>query len=217
MFLCKQFYENFPRSLDEAAEIDGTNKWQTYFQIYLPNSKAILATLALLNGYQGEKPFFMTISHIEPHHQNDRNCYEGPQGSKQRFQDYELPGDLAALKGDADEMYPDYLGCCRSLDDNLARVVDKLKEKNLLNNTIIVYSSDHGSHFRTRNQDAHVCGGDDYKRSCHTACLKVPLVIYGPGFTGGKRADYPHDKHMIVRMIVKKPAKITGGGCRFND
>lgn len=50
IFLCKQFYENFPRSLDEAAEIDGTNKWQTYFQIYLPNSKAILATLALLKG-----------------------------------------------------------------------------------------------------------------------------------------------------------------------
>ena len=50
IFLCKQFYENFPRSLDEAAEIDGTNKWQTYFQIYLPNSKAILATLGLLKG-----------------------------------------------------------------------------------------------------------------------------------------------------------------------
>lgn len=50
VFLCKQFYENFPKSLDEAAEIDGTNKWQTYFQIYLPNSKAILATLSLLKG-----------------------------------------------------------------------------------------------------------------------------------------------------------------------
>ena len=31
-----------------------------------------------------EKPFFMTISHIEPHHQNDRNCYEGPIGSKEK-------------------------------------------------------------------------------------------------------------------------------------
>ena len=48
VFLCKQFYENFPRSLDEAAEIDGANKWKTFFTIYLPNSKAILATLGLL-------------------------------------------------------------------------------------------------------------------------------------------------------------------------
>lgn len=50
IFLCKQFYENFPKSLDEAAEIDGLGKWRTFFQIYLPNSKAILATLALMKG-----------------------------------------------------------------------------------------------------------------------------------------------------------------------
>lgn len=50
IFLCKQFYENFPRELDEAAEIDGAGKWRTYFQIYLPNSKTILATLALMKG-----------------------------------------------------------------------------------------------------------------------------------------------------------------------
>lgn len=48
IFLCKQFYENFPRSLDEAAKIDGAGSWRTYFSIYLPNSKVILATLALL-------------------------------------------------------------------------------------------------------------------------------------------------------------------------
>ena len=50
IFLCKQFYENFPKSLDEAAEIDGAGRWKTFFLIYLPNSKAILATLALMKG-----------------------------------------------------------------------------------------------------------------------------------------------------------------------
>lgn len=50
IFLCKQFYENFPKSLDEAAQIDGASKWRTYFSIYIPNSKVILATLALLKG-----------------------------------------------------------------------------------------------------------------------------------------------------------------------
>lgn len=50
VFLCKQFYANFPKSLDEAAEIDGASKLRIYFQIYLPNSKPILATLGLLKG-----------------------------------------------------------------------------------------------------------------------------------------------------------------------
>lgn len=143
--------------------------------------------LEYLDSYDGKKPFFLTISHIEPHHQNDRGCYEGPEGSKERFKDYELAEDLKALEGDADEMYPDYLGCCKSLDDNLGRLIQKLKEKGLYDNTIIVYSSDHGSHFKTRNKDEHLRGGDDYKRSCHDSCLQVPLIIAGPGFGGGKR------------------------------
>lgn len=143
--------------------------------------------LEFLDEYKGEKPFFMTISHIEPHHQNDRNRYEGPDGSKVRFGDYELPGDLMALKGNADEEYPDYLGCCRSLDDNLGRVIEKLKSKGLYDNTIIVYASDHGSHFKTRNNDSHLNGYDDYKRTCHSGALHVPLIIAGPGFRGGKR------------------------------
>lgn len=143
--------------------------------------------LEYLNTYNGEKPFFLTISHIEPHHQNDHNCYEGPMGSRERFQEFELPVDLDVLGGNAKEMYPDYLGCCKSLDDNLGRLVDKLKETGIYENTIIVYASDHGSHFMTRNRDEHLNGYDDYKRSCHSACLRVPLIISGPGFRGGKR------------------------------
>lgn len=37
----------------------------------------------------------------------------------------------------------------------------------------------------TRNQDAHLNGYDDYKRSMHDACLRVPLVVTGGEFTGG--------------------------------
>lgn len=143
--------------------------------------------LEFLESYDGTKPFFLTISHIEPHHQNDRGCYEGPTGSKERFNNYELPGDLKALGGNAREMYPDYLGCCKSLDDNLGRVIDKLKQKGIFEDTVIIYVSDHGSHFMTRNRDSHLCGYDDYKRSCHSGCLHVPLIISGPGFHGGKR------------------------------
>lgn len=132
-----------------------------------------------------EKPFFMTISHIEPHHQNDRNCYEGPIGSKEKYKDYEAPVDLATLGGNYKEEYPDYLGQCASLDENLGKLIAKLKEKNLYDNTVIIFVSDHGSHFLTRNRDEHLNGYDDYKRSMHDACLKVPFVIAGGPFKGG--------------------------------
>ena len=95
----------------------------------------------------------------------------GPNGSKQRFADFVLPEDLKALGGNAAEEYPDYLGQCASLDENLGKLVEKLKEKGLYENTVILYASDHGSHFKTRNRDAHLNGYDDYKRSCHDGCL----------------------------------------------
>lgn len=141
--------------------------------------------LEFFEQYDGEKPFFMTISHIEPHHQNDHRCYEGPVGSREKYANYDVPGDLAALGGNHATEYPDYLGQCASLDENLGRMIAKLKEKGLYENTVILYVSDHGSHFLTRNKDAHLNGCDDYKRSMHDSCLQVPFVISGGEFAGG--------------------------------
>jgi len=135
--------------------------------------------------YDRKKPFFMTVSQIEPHHQNDHNHYEGPDGSKERFADFVLPHDLEVLKGNAAEEYPDYLGQCASLDENLGKLIARLKQEGLYENTIIIYTSDHGSHFKTRNTDSHLNGYDDYKRTGHDAALHVPLVIAGGPFTGG--------------------------------
>ncbi len=131
------------------------------------------------------KPFFLTVSHIEPHHQNNHHHYEGPPGSKERFRDFPVPPDLAALEGDYLAEYPDYLGACASLDANLGKLLTRLRQEGLYENTVVVFLSDHGSHFKTRNRDAHLCGADDYKRTCHDSALRVPLVIAGGPFRGG--------------------------------
>lgn len=134
----------------------------------------------------GEKPFFLFISYIEPHHQNDHKHYEGPKGSKERFKDFEVPSDLAALEGDWPEEFPDYLGCCASLDENVGRIRAELEKLGLSDNTLVLYTSDHGSHFRTRNNNLEDDNYDDYKRTCHEAAIRLPLIVYGPGFKGGK-------------------------------
>lgn len=134
--------------------------------------------LDYIKNYNDEKPFFLFLSHIEPHHQNDHKRYEGPIGSKEKFKNYEIPGDLIDTEGDWRENFPDYLGAINQLDYNVGRVMDTLKEKGIEEDTIIIYTSDHGSHFRTRN--------NEYKRSCHDSCIKVPMIAYGPTFKGGK-------------------------------
>lgn len=130
-----------------------------------------------------DKPFFLMLSHLEPHHQNDRDRFEGPDGSKERFKDYKVPEDLlnGKYEGDWKENYPDYLGACRSLDDNLGKLIRTLKEKGIYEDTVIIFVSDHGCHFRTQD--------GEYKRNFYDSCLRVPLVIYGGEFKGGIRCE----------------------------
>lgn len=134
-----------------------------------------------LHNRSKEKPFFLFLSHIEPHQQNDRDRYEGPDNCKERFKDYQVPQDLinGKYEGDWKENYADYLGCCRSLDDNLGKLIETLKSEGLYDDTIIIFSSDHGCHFKTQD--------GEYKRNCFDSCLRIPLVIKGGPFVGGVR------------------------------
>ena len=50
----------------------------------------------------------------------------------------------------------------------------------MFDDTVIVFTCDHGSHFRTRN--------GEYKRSCHEASVHIPMVFHGGAFKGGRRA-----------------------------
>lgn len=158
--------------------------------------------LQFFDQHDRKKPFFMTISQIEPHHQNDHKHYEGPHGSKEKYKNFVLPGDLAALKGNAAEEYPDYLGQCASLDENLGRLIERLKEEHLYENTVIIFASDHGSHFMTRNTDSHLHGYDDYKRTCHAAATHVPLVIAGGAYQGGKEVEELVSTESLPKTIL---------------
>jgi len=48
VFLLKQFMDQIPRELYDAAKIDGANKLQIYFRVILPLVKPALATIAIL-------------------------------------------------------------------------------------------------------------------------------------------------------------------------
>ena len=134
--------------------------------------------LEYLDNCDKDKPFFMFISQLEPHHQNDHHCYEGYKETVDDYKNYPIPDDLTFLKGDYKKSYPDYMSAINRLDYNVGRLVQKLKDLGIYDDTIIIYTSDHGSHFKTRNPE--------YKRSCHESATHTPLIIKGGGFEGGK-------------------------------
>lgn len=148
----------------------------------------------------GKRPFFLFLSFIEPHHQNDHEHFEGPRGSKEKYKNFPVPGDLEGLKGDWQTELPDYLGCCASLDSAVGRLRAELKRLKREDDTLVIYTSDHACHFRTRN--------GEYKRSCHDSSIRVPLVVNGPGFRGGKVADD------LVSLMDLPPTIVSAGGVK---
>jgi arylsulfatase A-like enzyme len=123
-----------------------------------------------------EKPFFLFISQLEPHQQNDMGQPIAPKGAAARFINSTVPEDLRAFPGTWQAQLPDYYGCIEAIDTSVGRIRKTLEEEHLADNTIFVFLSDHGCHFMTRNQE--------YKRSTHNSSLRVPLIIDGPGFHG---------------------------------
>ncbi|MCB0006706.1 MAG: sulfatase-like hydrolase/transferase [Anaerolineales bacterium] len=128
-----------------------------------------------------EKPFFLFLSFLEPHHQNHLDDYPPPDGYRERYTGRWTPPDLAALGGSAPQHLGGYYGMVKRLDEALGRMLDALKSLGLLDNTVVVYTADHGCHFKTRN--------DEYKRSGHDSSIHVPAAIHGPGFQGGGRVQ----------------------------
>lgn len=143
---------------------------------------------------QQDQPFISMVSHLEPHMQNHRDAHPAPAGYEERYRGRWTPPDLLALPGadpfyanhlggNAQQALPGYLGSIKRIDEAFGRLMDVLISRGQLENTVVVFTADHGCHFRTRNHE--------YKRSCHDVSVRVPCVFHGGPFLGGQRDDRP--------------------------
>lgn len=66
------------------------------------------------------------------------------------------------------------------LDEQIGRVFDKLRERGLLKNTLVIVTSDHGEHFLERGFAGH--GMSVYRRE-----IQVPLLIFPPSEVPNRR------------------------------
>lgn len=152
-------------------------------QVRLPGYRVDALTDAAIRYIDAHKedPFFLFLSFLEPHHQNSRDDYPAPEGYAAAYRDGWIPPDLFHLRGSAAKDLWGYYGMVKRLDECLGRVLDALKSLGLSDDTVVLFTSDHGNHFKTRN--------DEYKRSCHDSSIRVPTAFCGPGFNGGKEIE----------------------------
>ena len=116
-----------------------------------------------------DQPFFMNIWFNEPH-------------SK-----LAAPDEITSIYGDLKDEAAIYSATVDNTDRAIGRLVAKLKETGTLDNTLIIYSSDHGSYRADRNGGLTGAKGSKFEGG-----LRSPGIFFWPnGFRGGRTEDTP--------------------------
>ncbi|HMB63640.1 MAG TPA: sulfatase-like hydrolase/transferase, partial [Eudoraea sp.] len=101
----------------------------------------------------------------------------------------------------------DYLGTIQAVDENVGRLLDHLEAHNLMENTIIVYTSDHGE-----MAGEH---GSWWKQSFHEASARAPMMISLPEHRSGLLA--PSVARTPVALIDLFPTVCELAGADFPE
>ena len=64
IFLIRQFFMTLPYELDEAARIDGASNFRIYWNILMPLSKPVLATVAVFSFIHHWNDFFLPLVYL---------------------------------------------------------------------------------------------------------------------------------------------------------
>jgi arylsulfatase A-like enzyme len=175
-------------------------------------------------GGVGEQPFLLWLSFPEPH-----NPYQVPEPYFSMFPAEDLPPvragksalatkgfkyqwtrrmweqvmtkDIAAI----DRTRSNYHGMLRLIDDQVRRFVEFLEERNLRENTILVFVSDHGDFVGDYGLVRKGPGMSDH-------LMRIPLLFSGPGVVAG---DEPHAAH--VSMVDIMPTLCEAAGAPLPD
>ncbi|MCY3928242.1 MAG: sulfatase-like hydrolase/transferase [Acidobacteria bacterium] len=163
--------------------------------------------MSLLDGVPSEEPWFLIVNFAGPHPPMDitrrmERLYRGPD----RVIDGFPQPDRYDGPWDADHhvrIRQNYAAMIENIDRWIGLFVQRLAERGELENTIIVYSSDHGEMLGDRSRWG--------KQVPFEASAGVPLVIAGPGVAPGRSTS------AMVSLIDLTATFLDLGGAAVPD
>jgi arylsulfatase A-like enzyme len=140
--------------------------------------------LQLLDGAPESEPWFLEVDFQNPHHPWDitegmYDMYRNP--------DVEFPSpvnsDLDVSEEKHQEIRRNYASMVEHLDECVGRLIEKLEERGELEDTLIVFTSDHGEMLGDHSQWQ--------KLSPLQMSVGVPFVVAGPDVASREPTDVP--------------------------
>jgi len=138
-----------------------------------------------------DNPWFLMVNFSGPH-----NPWDVTMDMKKKWKDTQFPipksyhGDRAALN----EVRQNYAAMIDNIDINIGRILEILKASGQYEDTIIIYSADHGEMMGDK---------DRYMKSVpYRGSVHIPLVISGPGVRQGLVCSEMVELHDLASTIV---------------
>jgi len=170
-----------------------------------PAAEAVDMALEWIEGNR-DRPFFLMVHFFEPHLD-----YGAPAPFRGRFTDAATGFDLPVkgvwpMRNRIDEIGAverDFIGAAYDeeiayLDAEIGRFLDQLEERAVLDEALVVLTSDHGEEFFEH-------GGFEHGHAMFDEVLRVPMVLWGPQVESGREA-------MPVSLIDVMPTVLDAAG-----
>lgn len=154
---------------------------------------------------KGNKPWFLVVSWIMPH-----EPYQAPKGYAEHFKNVSIRPNVPAGKPHdyAVEHMPDYYGMIEKIDEDFGRLMKALSDAGVADDTIVIFSSDHGDMIGSQGYKA--------KRWPYEESARIPYLIrYPRALRAGRQIDDPFsnvDAYPTIAGLagLPKPKKVDG-------
>jgi len=147
--------------------------------------------VSFINQERGDQPFMLYLSHKAPH-----QPFTPAPRHRQLYRDFKIPSqdnpedDLASKPAYVREsafknrnnptglarlhpQIPNKMRTLTAVDDGVGMIMETLKEKGLLDNTIVIFAGDNG-YFMSEH------GGLHDKRKAYEESIRIPIVMWNP-------------------------------------
>ena len=102
-----------------------------------------------------------------------------------------------------ERVIPTYMGLIKQVDDHLGRILDKLKSMDLLDSTLIIFTSDHGDYLGD-----HWLGEKDL---FHEPSVRIPMIVYDPDTRANNSRGSLNEEFVEAVDILPTIVEFAGG------
>lgn len=179
-----QFYEDGDTGTNEARHVTNVGTYDDLAS-HTAYHKVSFATNYFENTWNTNKPFFMALGFHKPHtpwlsardfydlyDTNTLSVFENPLDMTESSEVMLHNRPYAFTEARQREMLKAYYACVSTIDSQIGRILDYLRDRGMLDNTIVAFTSDHGYHLGYR--------GQWNKHNLYEEVAQVPLIFRYP-------------------------------------